>query len=364
MQELVNRLLIWARGKQAPPFIIDINPTDYCNLKCLSCWQRNEKFEGKLDSKEYEVSDQRLLTLVGEAQQLGIKKWEITGGGEPLMRKSLIVELTKRIRENNMDGNITTNGTLFSEGIINHLVQITWNSVTFSIDGPNQQTIDFLRGAPNTLELSIKALKLIKRQKSILRKNKPKIAFNVVLSNKNYDKLDEMILLGKKYDCDFIKFEPITIHSVVGKGLKLNTNQITKLQKNIPIAEKLSKDNDIKTNLRDLLDTNLIEKSNSVNIIKKQTQINNFFSLPCYEPWYHLVIKVDGTAGPCCIYDKKKLNIKNKTLKDIWYSNYFNRIRKSIMKNKLPSYCKICNAGQVTENKMIRKLLEKEHKNV
>jgi len=356
MQEKVNRLFLWAKGQIAPPYLIDINPTDYCNLRCISCWQRNRRFEGKLDSKWYEVSGKRLLALVDEAKELGIKRWEITGGGEPFIRKNLVRDLTKKIRKYGMNGNITTNGTLFTKEVIHHLIKTNWSRITFSIDGPDAKTNDFLRGSPNAFRKATEALKLIKREKSILKKDKPKIAFNVVLSNKNYDKLNQMIKLANKYNCEFIKFEPITIHSKEGEKLKLNRLQITELQKNIPLAEKSAKKYRIKTNLYHLLDTNLVQKSNHIKINKIK---NDFLSLPCYEPWYHIVIKVDGTAGPCCIYDKKKLNIKNKTLKEIWYSNYFNKLRKKIIKGKLPDFCKICNAGQIMENKRIRELLEK-----
>jgi len=359
MQELTTRLLLWMHGKEAPPLRIDINPTDYCNLKCISCWQRNERFEGRLDSKWYEVSDERLLALVDEAKELGIKTWEITGGGEPLIRKNLILQLPEKIKHNHMTGNITTNGTLFSQNMIRHLVRINWDCITFSIDGHNEKMHDYLRGSPNAFRKAIEALKHINKEKSITKSNKPQIAVNVVLSNKNYDTLDKMILLAQKYACEFIKFEPITIHSKVGINLKLSEENILKLQQNIPLVEKLAKSYDIKTNLCHLLDTNLVNKSNHISRVKPKYK-NPFLSLPCYEPWYHMVIKVDGTVGPCCIYDKKKLNIKNKTLAEIWYSRYFARLRKNILKNKIPDFCKICNAGQVVENNIIREHLNKQ----
>lgn len=355
MQEIINRLLKWSNGFPDSPYIIDINPTDYCNLRCISCWQRNKRFEGKLDSKWYEISDTRLLALADEARELGIKRWEITGGGEPLIRKKLIIEITKKIKKLGMEGNITTNGTLLSKDIIRHLVKITWDSIIFSIDGPDPETNNYLRGSPNAFNKAIEALKLIKKEKDIQNKSRPKIAINVVLSNRNYDKLNPMIVFAHTYNCESIKFEPVTIHSKLGLELKLHQNHTAALYNKIPLAEKLAKKYKITTNLHHLMDTKMIEKSNYVS----RTSKNDFLSMPCYEPWYHIVIKVDGTAGPCCIYDKKRLNIKNNTLKDIWFSSYFNTIRKNILKNQLPDFCRICNAGQVAENNGIRKCLNK-----
>jgi len=94
-------------------------------------------------------------------------------------------------------------------------------------------------------------------------------------------------------------------------------------------------------------------------ILKKTNKKKNLADAICLEPWYHLVIKVDGETGPCCIFSEKKMNVKDKSLKEIWYSNYFNNLRKSILSGKLPKYCKICNAGQVIQNNAIRKQIRK-----
>jgi MoaA/NifB/PqqE/SkfB family radical SAM enzyme len=354
MQEIITRLKSWAQGNRAPPFIIDINPTDYCNLKCISCWQRNKKFEGKLDSKLYEVSDERYLPLLDEAKELGIKRWEITGGGEPLIRKNLVMKLTSLIKKKGMGGNITTNGTLFSHEAIRHLVRVNWDMVTFSIDGPNHEIHNYLRGSPHAFERAVTALKLFNEEKAIQNKRKPQIAFNAVLSNKNHTALSQMIMMAKKYACTSIKFEPITIHSHAGGSLILSEENMLELKKCIPKAIKLANKYKIQTNLCHLMDTKLIEKSNYINTVIQ----NDKKHFSCYEPWYHIVIKVDGTAGPCCIYDKKKLNIKNKTLKEIWFSGYFNSIRSDISHNKMPDFCRICNAGQIIQNRAIRELTD------
>ena len=140
----MKRLIEWARGNKSPPYSIDINPTDKCNLKCLSCWQRSEKF--KVIDSSYELSDNKLLSIVKEALDFGVEEFEITGGGEPLMRKEITLKMMKIIKDSGKTGNITTNGTLFDKESIKFLVKIGWDKVTFSIDGPNQKMNDYLRG--------------------------------------------------------------------------------------------------------------------------------------------------------------------------------------------------------------------------
>lgn len=358
--EKMNKLITlkkWVSGLKPCPYIIDLNPTDYCNQKCLSCWQRNPKY--KLDSKWYELSDERLLSLVDEGFELGVKWWEITGGGESLLRP-VTVKIMKKIKNLGMHGSITTNGTMFSEKLLKDLVILGWDLIAFSIDGPDAKIHDYLRGQKGAFNKAMKALKMIKILKAKLKTQKPITIFNTVLSNKNYDKIIEMIRLAKKTGCEEVNFETMTLHSKTGKELMLNKEQIKKFQETIDKTKKIADKLKIKTNIQSFKEKEFIEKTNFMkDLLKKETKEHDFLSVPCYEPWYHLVIKVDGTAGPCCIFNDKKMNVKNKTLNEIWHGKRFNKIRKKIEKKKFPKYCSICNAGQVLANRDLRKELKK-----
>lgn len=354
----LTTLKSWLEGKKPGPCIIDLNPTDYCNLKCLSCWQRNPRFQGRLDSKWYQISDEKLLNLIDEGSELRVSWWEITGGGEPLLRP-ITPEIMKKIKRLGMHGSITTNGTLFSEDLLKSLIKLGWDKITFSIDGPDASTNDYLRGEQGLFNRVIKTLKIINGLKSRFKKKLPLITFNTVLSNKNYEKASAMIKLAQKVGCIEVNFEPLTVHSEIGKQLKLNDKQQKEFQEIIKRTYKLAKRLKVKTNIKSFKEKELIEKSNSMQeILKKETDKHDFFSIPCYEPWYHLTIKVDGTAGPCCVYNDKRMNIKKQTLKEIWHGWRFNRLRKKIAKKKFPKYCSICNAGQVLTNRKLREELK------
>ncbi len=356
----IERLLKWNSGEAAPPFTLDISPTDKCNLRCLSCWQRGFK---NIDSS-YELPDKNLIEVVKEAIELGVEEFEITGGGEPLIRKRLVLEIMELVKGNNRIGNITTNGTLFSDKDIEKIVKIGWDRITFSIDGPDAEINDFLRGR-GSFEKILKNISKFNEYKNSYRSEKPVIKFNTVLSNKNYDKAKDMIELAHRVGCEIVSFEPLTVHSEFGKKLKLKRDEIEKFKTIIPEAQKLAEEYGIYTNIGGLSQTQFIEKSNRmVEIIGKDTNDESgFTSVPCFEPWWHLVIKADGSAQPCCLYDLKKENVKNKTLKEIWYGQTFQQIRENIINRKFSKFCSICNAGQVLENRRIREILIKGAKN-
>jgi hypothetical protein len=41
-------------------------------------------------------------------------------------------------------------------------------------------------------------------------------------------------------------------------------------------------------------------------------------------------------------------------LREIWFGEYFENARKSMLKRKLPKFCYKCNPSQVQENRKIR----------
>ena len=357
--EKIRRLFEWSRGRKTPPFTLDISPTDKCNLKCLSCWQRCFK---NIDSS-YELPDEKLIDVVREAIGFGVKEFEITGGGEPLLRKKLVLEIMELVKSSGCIGNITTNGTLFSDEDIEKIVKIGWDRITFSIDGPDAETNDYLRGK-GSFEKILRIISKFNEYKKLYNSKKPIIKFNTVLSNKNYDKVKKIIDLANKVNCEIVSFEPLTVHSEFGKKLKLKKNEIKQFAVIIPEAKRLAEKYGIFTNIDGLVQTRFIEKSNKmVEVIENESKNNDveetsFESVSCFEPWWHLVIKVDGSAQPCCLYDLKEENVKDKSLEEIWHGQTFQLIRKIMVNRKFSKFCSICNASQVLENRRIREILK------
>jgi len=323
--------------KKSFPIILDINPTDDCNLYCLSCWKRNPKFKD-LNSRHYELPDSKLLGIIDEASELNIKEIEITGGGEPLLRKITPV-LMKKVKEKKIKGSITTNGILFNDRMINDLVDMGWDRIIFSLDGPNKEINDYLRG--KSFDKIMEVIKSINRCKSRYKKKNPLLYFNVVISNKNYNLLEEFIKLAWKLKIDYIKFETLTIHSDLGKKLQLSEGQKNEFLANTGKALLLASKLKVKTNL-DVFNEDMM---------KEPAQMGKFVKANmCFEPFYHMVVKTDGSVGPCCLFYGKSPNVKNHSLSKIWNGRYFNNLRENVIKGNLMDYCKICNVGQITNN--------------
>lgn len=354
MDEKIRRLKKWMNGEQAPPMTLELNPTNRCNLKCLSCWLREFKAETE------ELSDERLLNIIEEAFELGIKEVRIPGSGEPLMRKNLM-NVMKKIKEHGMNGLLITNGALFTKQSIRELVEIEWDCVTFSIDSADKKTHDHLRGVKGSFHKVIEALKEFKRIKNELKKEKPMIRFNTVLSNKNYNALSKIFELGHKYGCKDIQIQPMTIWGGEGKKLKLNDQQIEESKQELQKAQKKSKEYIINSNIPNLLNLEYVKNANHMDKIIKEvpkSSDNSFLSLPCFEPWYNMIILPNGVVSPCSISGNKiNENVQKKSLQEVWHGKGFNAVRESLSKKRLFEYCKQCCTVIHIENQKIRQEL-------
>lgn len=371
-KETIKRIIKWAKGEPQPPIRIDLEPTLSCNLKCKFCWQRSEE---RLRQCNYNnpLTEKRILKIVDEAVELGVLEWQIAGGWEPMIKPEFCMKLMKRIKKRGMYGCLTTNGTLFTEKAIKDLVNARWDQILFSLEGPNATVHDYLTGMKGSFARSVKSMNLFKKYKKELGIDRPVYSFHTVLTNKNYKDVEQMIKWGYELGTCGVCFEPLNVWSKEGAKLKLNEEQTKEFQNLIPTALKLSKKLNMPTNLESLQETSLIKKDHMEKIIesdisrlKSEKKKYPLFAVPCFNPWLNLEIRISGHIVPCRLCDTHQHanKLHKKHLKEIWYGNYFNRIRKQIIENKLPRYCKACASGIIIDFRTLREEIKKSNENI
>lgn len=383
IDEKTKRLYGWMKGKSKPPYTIELIPTNRCNFNCKSCWRQGASNEEMEKIYKEELSDERLLKLIDEAHEIDVKEIAFVGGGEPLAR-SITLELIKRTRKFNMTGDLVTNGSLLTEDIIKTLVKIQWTRIKFSIDGANPDLQDSLRRTKcfDKIIKNIQSLSAMKKQK---KSDFPRIGFNVVISNQNYVDLPNIIELAHAIGGNEIMILPITVFSDEGKKLILDKKQIAEFQTIIKKSLPKIKEYGISSNMNKFFDERFITKTNSMHeVIMEEAEKDfkilendiedfekynkkypiNFMMVPCFEPWSHVTILANGNIA-CCFNKyvwETKVTIKDHTLEELWYGDYFKKYRDEIMSGKLPDACATCCVWRVFEIKSIRNKL-KEYSN-
>ena len=362
MKEQIKRLVKWSRGQKQGPFSIEIHPTNLCNLNCIMC---GTQIEHKRLMKEdpdfnplkyvpFELKTEKMIQIVIQGKRLGVKKWLITGGGEPFVRKEDTLAVMRSIKEFDMYGNINTNGVLLNKEDIQRIIDMKWDMVMFSVDSHIPEIHDFMRGKKGTFSKVKKVLDLFKQLKNQTQSNKPKVVFNTVLCNKNFNRLDEFIRFAHTVDCKDITFIPLIQFNSEIKVLALNDKEKKQFQKEISKIDKISQKYNIHTNIK-----SLEEKDESC---KESIDNKNFSEITCFEPFLNLVIRMDGKYSPCCMIDNYDDTIINKSLSKVWFGKYFSNIRKKIINNKIPQSCLYCVHTQMIQNKKLREELRKKTK--
>lgn len=343
-------------------------PTNRCNLRCDACPNSVARKEGRF-CKEDEMSKERWMKLVDEGLDMGVKEWRIVGGGEPLVRKDVTLGTVYKVKEQSVyqDVEIITNGTLFEANEIEKIVKLKTNRILFSIDGPDAETHDYTRGVNGAFSNAFSSLRYFHKVKQRTGIDKPVIQVNMVLNNKNYDKIVEMLEFVSRYGVDELALHPMREYEEIREQmqyLKTNEEQRKVLKEQVLEARDMAEEMNIKLNLDmvyetdDYLPDNDIEEEtddldNSELNTSEDTKVskNDFLESNCFEPFYGLLINPDGLAGHCVPYGMgvEGLDLKEKSIEEIWYGDHFESIRKRMINHNLTDSCKKCGLLDMTE---------------
>lgn len=370
----IERLDQWIKEKKAPPVTLELVPTDRCNLNCLSCWRQGWMKEQVQKRYGQEMSDKRLLKLVDEAAEMGVVEIAFVGGGEPLARK-VTLELFKKMKAHGMIGDLVTNGTVFTKESIELLVKIGWDRIKFSIDGPDSRVHNHLRQTKGAFKKTIENIKTFSEVKKRMNTEKPWLVLQSVLSTENYKRFTDLVELGHRIGVNEMTLLPLTVFDESMKNMKLNEKDMKEFKPILEKSIKMLEEFGIESNYHEFLNEEYITKTENMDevmmkemekMIKKEypkskDQVKNFQFLPCYSPWIHATILPNGNIAPCFspwVWNTKT-SIKDYSLKELWYGEYFDKFREIILKRKLPENCKKCCVWEVFNNKKIRDSLEK-----
>ena len=149
------------------PWIILMDPTSACNMKCIGCWAAQY---GHKHNLSYEVMD-KVLT---EGKELGTHACLFTGG-EPLMRKKDILRLCEKHKD--VAFHAFTNGTLIDDDFCEELRRVGNFFLSVSIEG-FEASNDGRRGAGHYDK--------VLRAMDIMRAHKVPFGVSICYTSRNY----------------------------------------------------------------------------------------------------------------------------------------------------------------------------------
>ncbi|OGW47855.1 MAG: hypothetical protein A2Y66_02120 [Nitrospirae bacterium RBG_13_41_22] len=324
---------------KAFPINATIFTSHKCNLGCAMCWRNTKSGEDRLNWEPVPIEIWE--RTIKELKEMGCNKLQISGGGEPLLDKNFgkLAKLAKKIE---MECQLTTNGTLLNKEIVDFLNEIKWDTVIISLDAPDKETNNKIRGWGFD--------QVIENIKYISKTNR---TFSVYLQSVilpiNYKKFTDLLKICNKYKLDGIVFLPFCDFKEYTNNFYENYNIpktreefesfIMNVRKEFIKLDKIAKTYKLNTNIHELLVFNLIRRAPFDT---------------CYNPWMFCVIDESGNVIPCCQLSNinKKFylgNIRENNIREIWFGKKFELLRRRFKKRILYDDCNNCIASKFNE---------------
>jgi MoaA/NifB/PqqE/SkfB family radical SAM enzyme len=140
---------------RAYPVAFTFAVTYRCQCKCTHCSAGNH-----LRNDMPELSTKEAKQLIDDSQDLGVTIIAFTGG-EPLLRED-IYELISHVNQNKAMPILFTNGFLLTDENVEKLADAGLYSLFVSLDSPDLQEHDRMRGLPGLSEVAIQGMKKMK----------------------------------------------------------------------------------------------------------------------------------------------------------------------------------------------------------
>jgi len=341
------------------PDQVVIDPTNKCNLKCISCWLYSPLLRDNKPSKEClneEISKDTLIRLIDDLADLGTKRIRFTGGGEPFMHRGLMDVIEHTCRKGLLAA-LTTNFGLVSEKEIKNLVDAGLDELCVSIWGSCAEIYSRVHPYthPSYFEKIRENLLCLKK----IKKDRPRVTFANVIMNNNIEDFEGMYEFGLEYGADAIYFTIPDVFSGQTDSLLLGGEERKDLFKRAQELQRRAQGDNINLEYFNGFMRRISKPKDEFQ--KGEYDRSYINKIPCYVGWLFSRILANGNVVPCCRGTKKVMgNINQESFKDIWVSLKYDEFRsKAKFLSKTAPYFKDIECAKECDNLMHNEQMHK-----
>jgi len=305
LSKLLKRSIVWGA-----PFILTVEPTVLCNLKCPHCvtgMGKTIREKSSLDLKTF----RHILDIVGESL------WYLLlyNQGEPFLNSDFLtfVELAK---QKQIYVTTSTNGHfLQNEDFVCNLVRSGLDSLIISLDGADAETYEKYRSGGDFRKV-VEGIELLVKIRNELKSSTPKVLIQFLVMKHNEHQFEKMRDLARSLGADRLLFKTFQIESKQTGEAFLPSSPRWRRYKNV--GEGIQPKNELKG---------------------------------CDRLWYSSVVLSDGRIVPCCFDKNGIFNFGNisqvKKFEKIWKSNEYTEFRNRLLSRaEQISICQNCSQNQ------------------
>ena len=192
--------------KITPPIHIRIKPTNVCNHNCWYCAYKVDNLQlGKdMVTKDY-IPRQKIIEIIDDIIEMGIKAVTFSGGGEPFCYPYLL-EAAERLSKTAIKLAALTNGARLQGGLAEIFAHHgTW--LRISIDGWDDKSYSSYRGVPDGEFTKI----MSNMEKFKKLGGKCYLGVSLIVDSSNYPHIYDFIKRVKDIGVDSVKISPCIV---------------------------------------------------------------------------------------------------------------------------------------------------------
>lgn len=321
-------------------FYVTIDTTSTCNLACHHCWMdsiRSQGYSFPVRVMPLGLFEKILESLCGRLSGLAL-----SCASEPYVNPQFgdYVRMSMSYQPPNV--NIFTNGVLLNAERIRELIEAQVHRLIISIDGVRKETFEDLRRGAKFDKL-IEVLRQLSRMKQEMCSSRPKLAFQFVLLHGNIREVPELVPFAAKFGAEEIYF----LHRVEWTGLSDTSPPLYRVARQLTNAmlkkaQRLAREYGVK-----ITAAPYFQRRTPVHVARRalRRRIESRRLPLCRQPWEQMNFTVTGEIVPCFGWMPRFRvgNIAEKSLKDIWNSEAYQRLRAGLlMQGETEAVCKDC----------------------
>lgn len=302
------------------PTVFAFYLTKRCNSRCQMCnfWQQKE-FEDELSFED-------VCAILDDLKQFGVNTISFSAEGEIFTRKDTlpILHYAKKL---GFVFSINSNGLAITRKLAAEVAELNPNSIIFSIDTTDPDQYFSIRGVKNGLSKVIQSIQYFHD----LGFNR--LSGGAVIRGDNVEEIPKLIAFARKNNLHSFRF---TAMQRYGFSKDWSDEQWDKLADTTFI---LALEKQLQTLIQEIKTSSLISNSRPyLKMIPTYFKSSHYYPIPCVEGYYKGKIMPNGDLSLCPIMTEKAIvgNLKEVSLKELWYSDKSKQVRKLIKNKKCP----------------------------
>jgi len=315
------------------PIYVRLKPTNRCCHKCTFCAYNVEQ-SSMHDTMRLadELPREKVLEILSDFKDMGVKCTTYSGGGEPLMHPN-IVEFFETTVNYGIDLSVITNGQFLNGERARGLINAKWVRVSM-----NYHEASMFKKSRGGSEKAFKQILSNIKGFGKIKSTTCDLAVNFILTKENHNSVFEATLMLKELGVNNVRFSPVWTKDFVAYHAQIKQQVVTAL-----------------TKARDLFQSDSFKVYDSYKITE-EVDIRKYKK--CYIVQIIPVVGADGFVYNCHnkSYTREGIvgSIKDKSFKEVWFSE---KAKKHFEEFDPQQSCR-CQCANDNKNLFINELLD------